>query len=393
MTQEQLREKLKQIENLSERKEIREIYQSVFEQLALYQKEKIRQLEQQVQEDLSGSMVDYGIDMFLVTHEESRRWRDVCEALDDTRIYPPDWNQKRIKRVYLELAQHQLEQVIRQEREFHAVVKTNCDVYDCKVALQMSDESVKKINTLNKIMESNGINNPMLPHCFAERFCDVIFKVQYDKLRSQETILSVEVDWEEMTPYVREDAVLLCNVRRCQLKERIFPIPEQQEIRYKHELIPRKTQYAYLVDVSDMRNYEINRQQDLLLIKTTIKQYKKWNVYEIVPPKEWKLAGNAANVLSTRINRNIIDEIQRGKRNTRAELYRIVNSYEVSAYFDKIEIEDRKINFHVKQDTYIVRACMDMMLADMEAMYPQSGITGNLYTGQEKDTWETGYGN
>ena len=44
MTQEQLREKLKQIENLSERKEIREIYQSVFEQLALYQEEKIRQL-------------------------------------------------------------------------------------------------------------------------------------------------------------------------------------------------------------------------------------------------------------------------------------------------------------------------------------------------------------
>ena len=116
-------------------------------------------------------------------------------------------------------------------------------------------------------------------------------------------------------------------------------------------------------------------------------------MYEIVPQKEWKLAGNAVNLLSTRINRNIIDEIQRGKRNTRTELYRIVNSYEVSAYFDKIEIEDRKINFYVKQDNYIVRACMDMMLADMEAMYPQSGITGNLYTGQEKDTWETGYGN
>ena len=60
-------------------------------------------------------------------------------------------------------------------------------------------------------------------------------------------------------------------------------------------------------------------------------------------------------------------------------------------YITQIEI-DRSMNVHDK-DTYIVRACMDMMLADMEAMYPQSGITGNLYTGQEKDTWETGYGN
>lgn len=378
--EEHLRENLKKIEDLSARKEAREIYQSVFEQLVLYQEETLKKLEQQVQNSLAGCKVDYGIDMFLVNHENSRKWADVCEVIDETRDYPLDWNQKEIKRVYLELSQHQLQRVKSEQREFRAVVRTDCDIYGCIVTLQESDTFAEKVDTINKMMECNGIDNPMLPNCFVERFYDVVFKVQHDKLRGGERIIAIEIDWEELAPYVKEDIVLLCNVRKCQLKEKVFPVPEHQEIRYMHELIPRNRKFAYLVDVSDMRNYEINRQQDIIIIKTTQKEYKKWDVYEIVPREEWEKAGTAENVMSNRINLSVIDQIQRGKRNTKAELYRTVSSFDVVSCFERIEVQDKEIRFYAKMDTYITRACMDMIMTDIQSMYDGLGITGIFYT-------------
>lgn len=378
--EEHLREDLEKIEDLSIRKEAREIYQSVFEKLALYQEEQLKQIEQQVQDSLVESKADYGMDMFLATHEDSRKWADVCEVMDDTGIYPLDWNQKKIKRVYLELSQSQLQRVRSEQREFQAVVRTDCDVYGCTVSLQESDKYAEVVDTFNEMMGCNGIDNPLLPYCFVERFFDVAFQVQHDKLRDGERIIAIEIDWGELAPYVKEDIVLLCNVKKCQLKERVFPVPEQQEIRYVHELIPRNKRYAYLVDVSDMRNYEINRQQDMLIIKTTQKEYKKWDVYEIVPRQEWEKAGIADNVLSNRINLSVIDQIQRGKRNTKAELYRTVSSFDVASYFERIEVQDKEIRFYAKMDTYITRACMDMVMTDIQSMYDGSGITGIFYT-------------
>lgn len=391
MTEEKLRERLQEqvssqlskqllrIEDLSARKEAREIYQSVFQQLAYYQEQKLQQLEQQVKNSICESQADYGIDMFLTSHEDSRKWEDVCGILNETKCYPWDWNQKQIKRVYLELSQHQLKQVKKEQRTFHAVVRTNCDVYKCKVALQEDEKTVETINTFNEIMESNGVDQPLLPNCFVERFCDVIFLEQQDKLRAEERIEFIEIDWEELEDCVKEDVVLMVNFRECQLKEKVFPVPEQNEVRFQHEIIVANKKYAYILDVSKLSNYEISRQQDTMVIKTTNSNYQIWNAYEIVPRTEWEKAGKATNVLSTRLKNSVIDYIQRGRKTSKAELHRMITSYEVASYFERIEIIEDTICFYAKQDTYVERACMEMIMTDIKAMYNGLQLTGVLY--------------
>lgn len=376
---EQLSSQLLRIEDLSARKEAREIYQSVFLQLACYQEQKLQQLEQQVKNSICESRSDYGIDMFLATHEDSRKWEAVCGVLNETKLYPWDWNQKQIKRVYLALSQRQLQQVKREQRTFHAVVRTNCNEYKCKVALQEDEKAVETINTFNEIMESNGVVQPLLPDCFVERFCDVIFQEQQDKLRAGERIESIEIDWEELESSVKEDVVLMVNFRKCQLKEKVFPIPEPNEVRYKHELMVRNPKYAYMVDVAEMRDYEISRKQDNIIVKTANKTYQNWDVYEIVPRTEWEKAGKVQNVLSNRIKTSVIDCVQRGRRATKAELYRLLGAYEAASYFERIEIVDERICFFAKQDTYVERACMEMIMSDIEAMYSGLGLTGVFY--------------
>ena len=376
---ERLQEQLKTIENISARKEAREIYESVFQQLMCYQEEKLQQLEQQVKSSMCEGTADFGVDLFLTTHEESRKWEDVCEVLNETKLYPLEWNQKRIKRVYLELPQHLLQQIKKEQRVFRAVVRTDCEEYHCKVALQEDERAVETINTFNEMMESNGVNNPFLPHCFVERFCHVIFQEQQDKLRPGERMESIEIDWEELAPWIKEDVVLLTNFRICQLKEKAFPIPEQNEVRFQHDIIVKNKKYAYVLDVSKLSNYEISRQQDTMIVKTTYSNYQSWNAYEIVPRTEWEKAGKATNVLSTRLKNSVIDYIQRGRKKSKAELHRMITSYEVASYFERIEIIEDTICFYAKQDTYIERACMEMILSDIKAMYSGVQITGVLY--------------
>lgn len=376
---ERLQEQLKKIEDISARKEAREIYESVFQQLMCYQEQKLQQLEQQVKSSMCECTADYGIDMFLTTHEESRKWEDVCEVLSETKQYPLEWNQKRIKRVYLALPQHQLQQIKKEQRAFHAVVRTDCEEYRCKVALQEDDTAVETINTFNEMMESNGLNNPFLPYCFVERFCHVIFQEQQDKLRPGEEIEAIEIDWEDLEPWIKEDVVLLTNFRACQLKEKAFPIPEKNEVRFQHDIMVRNKKYAYLLDVSRLSNYEISRKQDTMTVKTTNNNYQIWDAYEIVPRVEWEKAGKVTNVLSNRIKTSVIDGIQRGRKTSKAELYRMITSYEAASYFERIEIIEDTICFYAKQDTYVERACMEMIMSDIKAMYSALQLMGVLY--------------
>lgn len=376
---ERLQEQLKKIEDISARKEAREIYESVFQQLMCYQEQKLQQLEQQVKSSMCECTADYGIDMFLTTHEESRKWEDVCEVLSETKQYPLEWNQKRIKRVYLALPQHQLQQIKKEQRAFHAVVRTDCEEYRCKVALQEDDTAVETINTFNEMMESNGLNNPFLPYCFVERFCHVIFQEQQDKLRPGEEIEAIEIDWEDLEPWIKEDVVLLTNFRACQLKEKAFPIPEKNEVRFQHDIMVRNKKYAYLLDVSRLSNYEISRKQDTMTVKTTNNNYQIWDAYEIVPRVEWEKAGKVTNVLSNRIKTSVIDGIQRGRKTSKAELYRMITSYEAASYFERIEIIEDTICFYAKQDTYVERACMEMIMSDINAMYNALQLMGVLY--------------
>ena len=378
MTEEKLREKIKEIEDLSARKEIREIYQSVFRQIATYQEERLYQIEQQVRESLIGMQIDYGIDQFIVTHEESKQWEDLCEVVDETQEYPRTWEQKGIQRVYLEVSYKQMKELNDKERLFHALVKTNFETYQCKVALQKSETGIQFIDTLNDIMESNGMDAPKISKGYAMRFFDVVYAIQNDRLREQEQIEEIEIDWEELAPYIKQNVVLLCNARKKQLKEKSFPIPEQNELRFKHELIPWKKDYGYIVDVSKVRDYELYRTEELLVIKTTQKKYMSWDAYEIVPRSYWERVGKVEEVLSNRVKPSVLTKLQRIRRMTKAEIYRSIMSYDMSAYFDRIEVVEGMVVFYTSQETYMSQDYMELMIKDMNELYPHLRIKGRV---------------
>lgn len=373
-----LREKLKEIEELSIRKEVREIYQSVFTELAKYQDEQMKRLEEQVWRSIQPVAVDYGIDLFLTTHEDSRKWEDVCSCVDKTCRYPWKWEQRQISRVYLDITKEQQAYLEHHEREFKACVKTNYETYSCKVALEPSLTGVDFICKINEIMESNGIDLPQVSDCYAKRFMDVVYTEQKDRLRAEETIEAIEIDWEELTPYIKENVVLLSNVKPCNGKERVFPVPEQNALRYKHELLLQNKECAYLVDVTKYQDYEIIREEQILGIKTTQKQYQNWIMYEIVPPYEWKRAWEPEGIISNRIKASISESIQTYRKNTKAERYRRIGSYEAAAVFTHYEVQEKEIVFYAQKVTYLEEACVDLIMKDLKEQYCGLEIKGRI---------------
>ena len=307
--------------------------------------------------------IDYGIDMFLASHKESKRWQDVCSCIDETKVYSLDWDATHLKRIFLEKGWEY------KGREFKACVKTNFDTYNCKVMLQGDKKGTELIDKINEQLESNFIDIPKVSESYARCFLDVVYSQKKDRLREGEYVEEVEIDWEELESKIKEDIVLLFNLKKEEKKERCFPISEEDEVRYRHEILLEEAKLAYIVDVANLDNYEIEREDNILCIKTTLKKYKKWDVYKIISKNEWDELGNAQGVISNRIKKGVFDVIQLYRKVTKAELYRRISSYEISSYFSHIEVDDLKITFYTKDITYITEVCSDIIVGDLMEIY------------------------
>lgn len=384
MTEEMLLKKLKEIEDISVRKEAKDIYKSVFEQISQYQKEALLELEKIVNQSLCPKKMDYGIDMFVVSIKDSDMWQSICEVVDCTCNYAWEWEEQQIKRIYLAADKDVLIRLMETKRDFSAVIRTNYDTYKCEVTLREGGNGSTFVKWINDMLISNSVDIPKVSDAYAKRFFDVVYSVQKDRLRKDESIEAIEIDWEELTPYVKEDVALLCNAKKRNVKEQIFPFFERDEIRYRHEICLLREEYGYLIDVSELKDYEIQRMGEKCWIKTTQKAYKEWQVYEIVPREYWEKYGKAEIVLSNRVRESSLTNMQRKRKYTIAEIYRAVLAYGVSKYFDKIELNEYEIIFWVINNRYIVQDLVDFIVEDMKELYPGIEFRGKILNGFEE---------
>ena len=140
-------------------------------------------------------------------------------------------------------------------------------------------------------------------------------------------------------------------------------------MRVLQELLLEESKLAYVVDVENLDNYEIEREDNIVCIKTTHKKYKKWDVYKIISKSEWEELGNAQGVISNRIKKGVFDVVQLYRKVTKAEIYRRISSYEISSYFSHIEVNDLEIIFYTKDITYITEVCADIIICDLMEIY------------------------
>ena len=202
-----------------------------FEELKKYQEEQIDKIREYVFAQLGHSERSYAVETYLCRKNETDKFSDqlsvLKEAGHDKEI---SWGRGKIGAVWCLHAEGMEGHI------FPAEVITNYGVYPVRVILHAEKEAHRAAEHINQLYAENGIDMPCVNEAQIRGFFDVEFYETEDELREDEQIIDVQIAWGTETGNIFEDVALLWNVRPVLCKECKFPVPEDEQVMYRHEI-------------------------------------------------------------------------------------------------------------------------------------------------------------
>lgn len=366
-----------------EEKMQRELLEKIFTKVTEYQEAQLKQIYRQIEQELSGTSPDYTVAAVLCKREEVSRFWDGFVPLLSTGMLEPRWGAGAIERVYLAGNQKFLQQTLERCNVYPAKIQTNYETYHILVTLKEVNEALEQTRTINKLMYLNGVDMPKVNDICIRKFYDVHFWQVNDRLRQDERIESIQVDWGQLKPYLQEDVSLLWNVKQVKLKENAFPssVALINELKYDHEIILPHKESAYLVDIPEGEACQVVRKDRSMTIRNHRREYQNWNAYQIMPVVRESLKNEKCQMMTNGVNQDIFKGLQSPRvLHTKCELYRHAMAYEMACMFRKIEVQDTgELLFYPKeQQNYLNSDVMEYMLKDMSVLYGAHSMTGRL---------------
>ena len=384
---EQIQQLLQKIGDIVSRREASFIYREIIAELSDYQEKYLEALENQIQDDCTEITRHRNIEMCLCSSEELKYYTEGFEPLLAAGSNQAVWGSGSIERIYIKTGKRQLSEILAKNNTFRAVVHTNYETYPVSVTLRPVYEALEEAEHINRLMYANGWDMPPVNTIYLQGFYDVCFCHVLDRLRPDEYMEKADIDFGELTPYIHRNLSLLWNVRRIECKEQSFPqaLPQKDEIYYKHIIqLPRRG-HTYLAELSETERCRVSCTETALVVENTEKRYGNWILYELLDGKN-ACGDKDKPVMSNCMNEGIIGALQKRRQAlTKAEIYRCVHAYEISAAFDKIEISDKgQLLFDPKNDRdYLNQDIMDYILSDMGRLFAGFHFEGRLVTDEK----------
>ena len=346
-----------------------------FEELKKYQEEQIDKIREYVFAQLGHSERSYAVETYLCRKDETDKFSDqlsvLKEAGHDKEI---SWGKGKIGAVWC-LHAESMEGHI-----FPAEVITNYGVYPVRVILHAEKEAHRAAEHINQLYTENGIDMPCVNEAQIRGFFDVEFYETEDELREDEQIIDVQIAWGTETGNIFEDVALLWNVRPVLCKECKFPVPEDEQVMYRHEIQIHSCKNGYLADTDTVQPVTVHTTKDRLFLMTAQRTYQAWKIYEIVKT-ETGLKEQLHYPVSNGIRESIFSLHQKTLRHvTSAEIMRNIWSYEASDYFKEIRyMAMDRIYFYPKAPDNPWNAdMMNFIIHDLRIVYGTECFYGCL---------------
>lgn len=361
----------------------RELIEKIFAKVTEYQEAQLKQIYWQIEQELSGTGPDYTVATILCKSEDVSRFWDGFVPLLSTGMLEPRWGNGAIERVYIAGEQKFLQHTLEKSNVYPAKIQTNYETYRILVKLKEVNEALEQTRTINKLMYFNGVDMPEVNDICIQKFYDVHFWQVNDRLRQDERIESIQVDWGQLKPYLQEEVSLLWNVKQVKLKENAFPssVALINELKYDHEIILPHKESAYLIDIPEGEACQVVRKGRSMTIRNHRREYQNWNAYEIMPVPRESLKNEKCQMMTNGVNQDIFKGLQNQRAlHTKCEIYRHAMAYEMACMFRKIEVQDTgELLFYPKeQHNYLNSDVMEYILKDMSVLYGGHSLTGRL---------------
>lgn len=369
MEKEQILERLNQIDDLKEKKLLREILNQVVSETVNYQEQLIETVRKELKEEIQGENRNHAIYTTVLPRKQyiaKGSWlfpiipEDLKEQTLDFHFFKKCMvcHQKvRLEKIFLACDYLKINQVVKKDRLFKGMLITDRQQLEVEVKLEKNKEYQKELEKMYQVFLMNQIPWETVNTAYLEKYIDVILVKCKGKLKEKEEIKDIVIDYEDYENCVEKDLIPLWNWAPAILKGISFPVPMEDHISYKHKIpIDKKKKDSYFLSIENQcAAYPVRKEKGLEVISPQ-SNIKEWKAYEITLPGETLyqlsyplITNQVTEHFSTRYHNKYGRNIR-----TSAEIERKVLSYCAAQYvnWEGFQIKEKEDVEKQKIETY-----------------------------------------
>ncbi|MEG0552155.1 MAG: hypothetical protein RR533_01310, partial [Carnobacterium sp.] len=348
-------ERLRKIENLEQRQLLKDIVSGVLVNLVDYQDEMNKKLEHRVFNEIENWENKYDIYSTLCAKEDVDPIHDCLFPIIPTDMESHPINTVQVMdalrrnasitllTLFLQCDSQQINQLLTQQRYFTGGLLTTDGRYDVKVCLQQNTKYIQEIEKLYPIFQVNSLPWKTVNNPFIYKFFDVVL-LDCPALNEEAEIIEFTIDLEEFDDKKRLNMIPLWNLERLKVKNTGFPMPAQDKVNYEHTLSIRKigSKHGYLIDSEEENIRYIKQAENELTVVSHLDKAGVWNMIRIAEVETEKVGKLDYELVSNRKMDRFINRFANkysASVKTKAEIMRLVNSFEVASKMELIDVE------------------------------------------------------
>lgn len=369
-------EKLSKIPNLEERKLLKDIINGVFVSIVDYNEEMFKKLTREIFEEIQYDENRYTIYTSLASREEVDPIHEFLYPMISEDMKELEYEEKeiaadleagketRLMKVFLECDYLLIKEILGEKQLFDGIMITDKGKHEIKVKLRQNTEYARCIEELYGYFIRNGIVWTTVNSPYMNKFADVYLCGMDKPLEKGEKIKEVTINLRKYDKYKKENMVPLWNIQKLELPSLTFPVPALDHINYQHEISLTKSgeEHGYLVILGEDFNGYVKRNKDTITVSAPIADIIDWKVFKVAAYAQSDITADLYEIMSNKIKNSFMNRYARQQPRvirTKAELYRIISSFDLS---QEIEFLDFRIieKGHSRKETY----SMDFFLTD-----------------------------
>lgn len=386
-------ERLKALSGGLDRSMYRDISKA-FEEVVRYNENALNELKQSLNKELRDVSERFYLYGAVAAEGDVPIVNDFLFSMDDGHA------EGSIATVFCPCSKSRMEEIFKNSQEL--IVETDEGDIPITARIRPCRRFQKKIQELQNIFYENGIfwRTPYLP--YVDRFGDVFCR-DFDP---DTAIRSVRFQSGDIP--VGIGLIPLWNVEPISLKCTVFPVPAIDERNFRHTLRLPFWQDGYVVR-TEQSVKNVFMSDDGLEIISEEKMQRDFDLYRIAVHRDIKVPHYplTSNYRRMRhIDRQADNAVCRIR--TRAEISRIVTSYEASDGLELVGIEEGGqgsikgqgsryqyvsegregllLRFHMKKNSFLAEDQVSFLVEEVQGCYPQFLVTGELSFGERPDT-------
>lgn len=351
-------EKLSKMEDLEQRKLLKDIMAGLFINLIDYQETANKNLEDRIFDEIEDIERKYDIyvtvcpkndvdpvDEFLYPilpmdmEEKKYDMKEIAEKLNRR-------ESMKLFNIFMRCDYPEIRKLMTSEKSYRGEMITGKRKYAVKVKLQPNQDYMNEVERLYHIFQKNNIPWKTVNNPYVNKFFDVILLGCEGVLDENEEIAEIKIDFEEYEKYKITDIVPLWNIERIPVKSDGFPMPAIDKVNYEHSISLKKLglENGYLVDEEDSLIKYIKRNEAELVIVSPQEKAGTWDILRIRQHMKEQGRKYPYELVSNSRKNSFINKYAQKQASlirTKGEIIRIMNSFEASKYFEMEAIEVR----------------------------------------------------